>query len=140
MRLAFNPYTGGLDVSLSPVRQPFSFAAECDPDTDVGYLVRVVSSASGGIHVTRADISAPSGMPCVGIVVAKPSSTRCMVAYYGVVRVASGLVPGARYFVAADSRPSSTVPTGPCMLQVIGIALDHEQLFVAPSLDMTRIR
>jgi hypothetical protein len=90
---------------------------------------------SGFRQVTKVDIKAPSTMPAVGVIIDKPSATRCLVQSIGEAVGLGVLVSGARYWIGTDSKITtvSPIPGGGerVVLQLAGIALDTTTLLLA---------
>ena len=65
-------------------------------------------------------------MPAVGMIVEKPTSTRCVVQVLGETDIFS-TTPGSRYFIGLDGKPTATAPAALlgsiAILQVLGIAI-----------------
>jgi hypothetical protein len=114
-----------------------AFNAACEATDIIGDLVCISGPPSGGlIATTRVDITNNNRMPSVGIIINKTSPIRCRVQTTGLVPY-TGLVPGKRYFVGYDGRPTTPPPTPPvggsAFSQPIGTALDGATLLLTPS-------
>lgn len=112
----------------------------CQTTDDVGDLVYVFA---GNKVVKKADVGDYFGMPAVGIIIVKLTTTRAQVQIAGLVRgLYTDLQPGRLYFVGSDSRPSYLPPMAPAnrFVQPIGTALDTNLLFLQPNTQMTKIR
>jgi len=94
---------------------PQNFLANCQTGDSVGDLVYSSGGMVGGYYtVTKVDISDPSKMPAVGMIVAKVSPTICVVQVGGEIKdIYSGFVPGRHCFVGTDARLTQVVPTAP---------------------------
>lgn len=133
---------GGGNPEPVPGDDPrLSFDATCTSAEAVGDLVVVTGTLK---KVSRATMALLASTPVVGVVISKASSTTAVVQVGGVVRnIYSGLTPGATYFVGADGRPSSTLPTGTLgtelYVQHIGTAIDSTTLAFQPKNDIYTI-
>lgn len=141
MPYVFNPFTGSFDTvnEGDPYASAFTFPANCDGSDAVDHCVYISGDLSGGLPtVMRADITDPSKMPAIGVIISKQTSSLCIVAWFGSV-TKSGLTPGSRYFVGSDSKPTATRPSAPSLIQIVGVAVDSGRLLVNPSPDMVRL-
>lgn len=118
------------------VGAPLRVTAVCDSADAPGDLVVVAANRSGNDYVVaRTDMGQPGAKPAVGCIIAKLSSTRCVVQLEGEVKsVYSGLVPGKPLFVGLNSRPThippSPAPGGQAYLQIVGVALAEDVLLL----------
>jgi len=105
----------------------------CTATESIGDAVYI----SGADNVRQADASSTSTMPAIGIIVAKPSSTQCLVRTKGIVKGLSGLTAGSRYFIStAAGGITATAPTGSGeVVQYIGVAKSTTELEICPNLD-----
>jgi hypothetical protein len=96
------------------------FAATCSAAEAVGDFVRVTAANT----VATVDIDAATTHRAIGVIVAKPSPTSCVVQRSGTVTLA-GLIAGALYFVgtsgAAGGFPGSPA-SGRRTIQIVGTA------------------
>lgn len=121
------PNTPGRGVDERLTAQGRYFEADCLAADSVGDFVYITGTpVSGFYQVTQVDITDPSAMPAVGVIVEKSTSTRCFVQTEGLF-FTSGLTPQARYWVGADSQISPSPPVSD-IAQVIGIALSDTDL------------
>lgn len=137
------------DLTASTATGGQVFEAACAATDTVGTFVRISGDEVDGLtSVTAVDITDSDKMPCVGVVVYKHSSTRCRVARDGRVSftdLANPLIPGKRYFVGYDGRPTRTPPslyaspTGYAMLQCIGVAASSSSLEFRPDTFIVRM-
>ena len=109
----------------------------------VGDLVAVRSTANGTYKVWRADPAVAIRMPAIGVIVRKWGTTDCIVQLYGEIRgLYSSLLPGKRYFVGLDGRPTLATnfidpsPGERYRIQTFGVALNLGILLLEPSADM----
>lgn len=112
----------------------------CQTTDLVGDLVYVFASNK---VVKKADVGDYFGMPAIGIIINKVTTTRALVQIAGLVKgLYTDLQPGRLYFVGSDSRPSYLPPMTPMnrFVQPIGTALDTSVLFLQPNTHMTKIR
>ena len=127
----------------SPTPAANTFVAVCPSTAVAGDLVHPVTGSS--FTVEKPDITLSSKLPAVGIITGKLNATACIVQTSGpLVGAYSGLLPGKRYFVGLDGRPTATVPvpsTGASLfLQSIGVALDAATLVLSPGAGMTLLQ
>lgn len=136
----FNPFTGNFDAVTDPSANPFTLDAICLAGDAVGDCVRISGDSIGGyVQVTKVDVTDPTKMPAIGVIIAKPSSTNATVAWLGVI-TGTGFTPNARYFVSNTGQLTPTPPTvRPAMYQVMAQAIDSQRLILLPSRDMTRV-
>lgn len=110
-----------------------TFDADCQATDAVGNLV--YSKADD--EVETIDITDTSKMPAVGIIWEKITSTTCVVLQFGPYEM-PGLTPGTRYYAGPLGTPTDTIPTaapgGSAVLQVIGFALNTDELLLDPEL------
>jgi hypothetical protein len=117
--------------------------ATCDATDQVGDLVYAYAPLSGlRYEVRHADPTDLSKMPAWAVIISKSSDTECSVQWAGpVANIFGGLTVGARYWVGLSGRPELTPPSLPgAYQQVVGIAVDTNQLFLFPQLDIFRPR
>jgi hypothetical protein len=111
-------------------------AAFCLATDAVGDTVYIADAKVGDFYqVAKADIDDLAKMPGFGIIIHKSTSTQCIVQTSGIVRnVYTGLTPGKPLFIGTDGRLTETVtthnPTGPRVLQVMGLALGASDLLL----------
>lgn len=124
------------DLVTKAVNQTYT----CSAQTSAGDLVTLV----GPTEVRPANIAAATPEPAIGCVVSKPSATTCEVKLSGpVTGIYSDLVPGKRYFVGVNARPSA-LPVAAAsgtrvFLQAIGVAEKADTLVLMPSADIVRV-
>lgn len=114
--------------------------ATCLATDAIGDCLYITAAKVGHVfQVAIADITDPTKMPVVGIVLKKDAPTNCWVHFHGPLRgVYTGLTPGIRYVVGTDSRPAkvgdANYPTagGTTLFQQIGIATSSDELLVIP--------
>ena len=115
---------GGADPGL--------FSAACTAGVGVGDFVRLTGNP--GPEVEPADAYLQTKIPCVGVVVDKPTSTSCSVRTLGPASVFAGLTPGKVYWLNATGTIQSSPPAAPLgtirYAQAIGYALDATTLMV----------
>lgn len=102
-------------VNIRRRAQAESVLADCQTADAVGDMVRVSADALGGIYqVTKVNIvTTPTELP-LGMIIAKLTSTRCVVQVGGeVVGIYTGLTPGRQLFIDAAGKLSHVVPTHP---------------------------
>ena len=114
---------------------------DCLSADEVGDCVRVTGAqVDGRVQVTSVDPTNPGEDQAVGIIVDKIDSTTCVLVFQGRMRdVYTGLVPGKRYWVGPDAkltdvRPSPAPAGGTYHLQLMGVALDDEELMLDPQM------
>lgn len=116
--------------------------ASCLTTDAVGDLVYVAGSIAGNDYdVAKVDVGDYTKMPAFGVIVAKLSTTRCVVQMSGeVVGIYTGLTEGRVYFAGSDGRPSLTPPapglSGRAYLQSVGLAVSADVLKIEPINDM----
>lgn len=125
------------------------FDAACAATDAVGTFVRISGDEVDGLtNVTAVDVTDSNKMPCIGVVVYKYSSTRCRIARDGRVafsNLTAPLIPGKRYFVGYDGKPTVTPPSlyaspsGYAMLQCIGVAASSSSLEFRPDQFIVRM-
>lgn len=113
-------------VSFASAFPSFIFAGTCLSGDAIGDLMYVNASSK---VLRKADITDQLKMPSIGFIIAKPSSTSCIIQVGGSVSgLYTGLTPGAVYFVGSNSRPTTPIPTPPPLstyyTQQIGLAID----------------
>lgn len=117
--------------------------ADCTVGESVGDFVFVVGApVAGRDQVQRADPSDYDRMPAVGVITRKPTSTTCLVQWFGETPpIFTGLSAGEIYFVGYDSKiaevPPTPVTTG-MFVQPIGVALSPDKLYVQPDNHLIR--
>ena len=126
-----------------PVAASSMVRAACMLTDQVGDLVAVRSTANGSYKVWRADPTTPIRMPAVGVIVRKWNTTDCVVQLGGpIFGIYSSLVPGKRYFVGLNGRPTLSIdftdpgPGERYRIQTFGVALNLGILLLVPSADM----
>jgi hypothetical protein len=140
MPFVFNPFTGNFDTVSDPIEDAFTFAADCTASELVHDVVRISADVVAGVfQVRKVDVSDSTKMPGIGIIIEKPTASTAIVVYLGAVTLVGPLLPGKVYFIGADSKPSSTCPSGPALVQPIGFALDATRLLFKPSMTMVRV-
>jgi hypothetical protein len=113
-----------------------SFDGTCTASEVVGDVVYV---AGPDKDVRKADITDVTGAKVtgVGVIVSKPTATTCKVQTAGLITAYASLTPNARYFIGADSRPTTTRPTGsegaPKMVVSLGVAIDVGVFLLRPT-------
>lgn len=89
--------------------------------------------AAGYYQVEKADPTDISTMPVFGVIEEKVNPTRCFVRTEGIV-AASGLTPGAPYFVGLDAQIDGSPPipsiAGYAVTQEVGYALSSTELLL----------
>lgn len=113
--------------------------ALCTASEGIGDCVRISGPKSGTLYQVREmNPQNPGEDQAIGIVTDKSDPTHCTVITRGLMAgIYTGLVPGDRYFIDPSSqltnvRPSPTPAGGTYYLQVMGVALDTEELLVNP--------
>jgi hypothetical protein len=112
------------------------FQADCLALDVVGMFVYVTGSAVLGIpQVTKVDIQTYGKYPAVGMIVEKPTATRCLVQAFGEIAVLpAALIPGRPYFVGLDSLltniPPAPAPGTRAAIQAVGTAIDDGRLLL----------
>lgn len=139
MLAAYASTMGGVGPTPADVME-----ANCLASDAVGDLVYVRGDSVAGLpQVAKADITAWSTMPAIGMILSKAAPTDAMVIRRGLVD-SSGLTPGGLLFVGPDGKPTSTRPTptgsNRYFVQIVGSALDANRLMLCPELNVTRIR
>lgn len=124
------------------VVDPLLIKASCDVSVVPGDIV--VADNAAQLRVRKADPTSETGIPAIGVVESKESATSCFVRVGGITDVFSSLVPGKVYFLGRGGTITST-PLKPetddfIFHQEIGVAVQHNQLLVAPSTHLTKIR
>lgn len=111
------------------------FEANCPSSAAVDDFVYITGPSIGGIlQVDTVDVTNLATMPAFGIVIDKTTPILCTVRVSGEVVPANVLVPGKRYFIDVDGKPSDTIPTpdpgGKAAIQVAAYALDTNRLLL----------
>ena len=113
----------------------------CLASDEVGDCVRVTGDQVGGrVQVTSMDPTNPTEDQAIGIIIDKINATTCMVIFQGTMRdVYTGLVPGKRYWVGSDAKLTDVLPSpapagGVYHLQLMGVAMDDEELLLNPQM------
>jgi hypothetical protein len=97
--------------------------ADCDSADAVGDMVRISADEVLGIYqVGKLNILSNDYDLPLGMIIAKPEATKCVVQRDGEVRgVYSGLTPGKQLFINSASRLTHSVPTHPA----VGVSWVH---------------
>jgi len=141
VRLAFRAVaasllsTGDGGGSPSPIPSDLTQDANCTASDNAGDLIYITGPDIGGKpQVARADATANSKMPVVGMIVSKSSATECVIRSLGETSLLSGLTPGKYYFVTATGGVALTPPAGPGTryAQTVGVALSTNKFWVQP--------
>jgi hypothetical protein len=144
IRLARVITSGGLILRIVLERAFLGSSASVSSVSSASGQFTVPSAASvndlvystGAFTADRADNSATTTAPGIGIVTAKPSSTTATLAYSGVVGGFTGLTPGADLFIGTLGAiiEAGALPTTPgSVVQKIGIAIDTTTLLLNPA-------
>lgn len=111
----------------------------CLASDEEGNCVRVTGNQVNGLdQVTSVDPTNPAEDQAVGVIIEKIDPTTCLLIFQGRMRdVYTGLIPGKRYWVGSDAkltevRPSPALAGGTYNLQLMGVALDNEELLLNP--------
>lgn len=120
------------------------FDADCLATDAVGDFIRITGGKVAGVYqVSKVDILDASTMPAIGLITSKTSTTSCFVRTFGII-AATGLVPGARYWVGSDSQIAAVHPTPGigeiAVAQVVGVALDSTELLLRPEYQAHKLR
>jgi hypothetical protein len=118
--------------------------ADCLSTDSVGDVVGISGPPLLGVYqVTKTEVGALIDMPGIGVVVAKPTSTTCIVQLQGeITGIYSGLTPGQVYFVGTASTPVP-IPPNPTIIrpriyhQKLGVAWSSDVLYLQPSNEMS---
>jgi hypothetical protein len=129
-RRGAQPDVAGSDAPFSEGRY---FDANCAIGDLVSNFVYVTGVAAGIPNVTTANPQVKATMPAAGVIVAKPSSTTCLVQVSGLITTYAPMVAGTRYYIGSDGRPTATAPISPAVSQMVGVALDTGKLLLTPS-------
>ena len=128
------------NVASIPRSQKILCRANCLSSDAVGHCVCITGSKTGSVYaVTKMDPRLSGTNQAVGIITKKYSSTLCRFQLFGpLIGVYSSLVPGKRYWIDGDStitpiRPSP-LPGGVLYLQLMGVALDDDELLIHPNM------
>jgi len=102
-------------MAVSVRRKAEYVMADCLSGDVVGDMVHVSGEAVLGVYqVTKIDITSGSVDLPLGMIVAKPTTTSCVVQVGGeVLGLYTGLTPGKQLFIDPNSRLSHSVPTHP---------------------------
>jgi len=113
--------------------------ADCLAGDAVGNAVAVTGPPVAGVkQVATVDVGA--GTSALGVIVDKPTATRCVVQTSGEVGGYSGLTPGQVYWVASTGAPGA--PPAPSVgkpvvyLQALGVAVSADTLYLRPDTSM----
>lgn len=113
-----------------------SFVADCLAGDVVGNFVYITGDLVGGVkQVSSVDVTDPSKMPTVGVIVAKPTSTSCVVQQSGSLDTTTfkTLTPNSRYWIGFDAKLRDTLPipgSGVSVAQQVGVALSSSELML----------
>jgi len=111
----------GLDLGFLDDKTVYS----CPATTDVRDAVHIISD---GV-VTIAAKSDTANLPVIGMVVAKPTSTSCIIQTLGYLDGFTGLVEGETYYLGEDGKITNTATTTATeALYVIGVAKSNSRL------------
>ena len=136
------PLTLQMQLAMNMIgAQSTVLPALCSVTDVVGDLVYAYGPMSGSrYHVHRVDPLILTKMPAWAVIISKIDDVKCTVQWSGIISgIYTGLTVGKRYFVDLFGRPSTNPPTNPgVFLQVIGISVGIDQLFLHPSFDLTR--
>lgn len=124
-----NALANQLEVSLAtPDSGATSIDVVCVSGLGVGQAARLA-----GVESTAIAVPATSGVfaPAIGVVRAKASPTMCTITLLGPVDVSSGVVDGPLY-VGPDGYLVAALPSGPAMMQQMGVANGSGQVIVQP--------
>lgn len=122
---------GGADTD-APFSEGRSFEATCLATDEVYNCVYITGSSGTVPSVTKVNPSNPATMPAIGLIVAKPTPTTCLVQVQGVVYPPYPVTPGAWYYVGASGHPSTTAPASPGLTQAMGVGIDTTRWLLAP--------
>lgn len=100
-------------------------------DTDVGTLVGAIVRVSGINTVEKISDNTYATIPygVFGVVLSKPTPTKALVTFTGIVSGYAGLTPGSPVFVSTAGLPTHTAPTTG-MSQEFGKAVSATEIFV----------
>jgi hypothetical protein len=97
----------------------------CPSTTDIRDAVHIPSAGT----VVIADKTITSNLPIIGLVVAKPTATSCIIQTLGFLEGFTGLVPGDTYYLHTDGKITNTPTVTPGeALYVIGVAKSSSKL------------
>lgn len=101
-------------------------------DTDAltlpGHLVRVIGTNTVEKITDNTALTIPNGI--FGVVLSKPSATRAVVSFIGIMGGYSGFTPGLPLFVSTSGVPTHGPPPSAGMVQEIGFAISTTQFFL----------
>jgi hypothetical protein len=110
----------------------------CPTSVAVGDAVQI----TGADAVDKADASVPASRPVIGFVKSKPTTTSCMIHYYGEMGGFAGLAAGSTYYLS-DVTPGAITTTAPSaigsIVQEVGFARNSTTLVVLIDPDFTQL-
>lgn len=110
----------------------------CPSGVSVGDAVQITTAD----NVDLADASVPADRPVIGFVKSKPTSTTCVLHYYGELGGFTGLTVGATYYLS-ESTPGAITTTAPStvgsIVQEVGFARSSTTLVVFIDPDFTQL-
>ena len=111
----------GLDIEFLDDQTVYT----CPAAVDLRDAVHIVNP---GV-VTIADKNDPANLPVIGLVVAKPTTTSCIVRTIGFLEGFTGLAEGETYYLGADGKITNTATTTSGeALYVMGVAKSSSKL------------
>lgn len=121
-----------------PLADKNRVSATCQSSDAIGDLVYVTAGLTAESYaVSKADVSQTNKMPVLACIIAKLTTTTCVIQLSGEVRgIYNSLVPGRVYFVGSNARPTLSPPApslgGRAYVQVAGVAIDASVLRLEP--------
>lgn len=116
------------------------FEADCLATDAIGHFVRITGAEVMGVaQVTKVDVTVSGQYPACGVIVEKPTSTRCLVVTHGEITVSPAtLTPGKVYWIGLDAKLSAALPTpaplGIAAAQAVGSAIAAGRFLVNPNM------
>jgi len=106
--------------------------------------VRITGSKVSGLYqVETMDPTLDGTDQAVAVITEKTSPTECVIQFHGLLSdVYSGLTAGKRVYVGLDGQLTQTppVPTGGVLyLQLMGVAIDDEEVMLDPHVPWKRL-
>jgi hypothetical protein len=127
--------TGGGGGSKFDASDPGAYSVP--PGSIIGSLVR----ASGNFSCLLADYTGQATMPCMGMIIAKPTPVTATIGYNGELTGLVGLVAGTAFYCGVGvmtSTPPTNAQSG-YIAQPVAIAINASTVMFNPSLNYTVI-
>lgn len=102
----------------------------CSASLSVGQIVYV----SGSNTVDLADNTNINTVPCIGMIISKPTSTSCTIKNTGEVTNLTGIIPGQKYYVGSGGAITDTPPTTTnTITQIVCVGVKNDTILLTLS-------